>query len=116
MNLFDNKLVYILRINGAYYMDFPTAKQLVYKLSSPTLCDKLCIGLDTIKVKHREVHHTQNYIQTFKELLNVVRIKIDKELDTISLNKYSTGDDERDDKNRGYGSNRRRGRGGRNNI
>ena len=45
LNLFDNKLVDILGINGAYYMDFPTAKQLLYKLSSHTIRDILCNGL-----------------------------------------------------------------------
>ena len=32
LNLFDNKLVDILGINGAYHMAFPTVKQLLYKL------------------------------------------------------------------------------------
>ena len=116
LKLLDNKLVDILGINGAYYMDFPTAKQLVYKLSSPTFHDKLCTGLDTVKDKQRDIHHTQNYIQTFKELFNIARVKTDEELDTIPLNMYSTSYDERDDKCRGFRSNREKGRGGRNNV
>ena len=103
LNNFENKLVDIIAINGTYYTDFPTAKQLLYKLSSPTLHDKLCTGLDTVKAKHGDVHHTQNYILTFKELLNVARVKIDEELDMITLNKYSTGDDPRDDSHSSYG-------------
>ena len=59
-------------------------------------------------------HHTN--IQTSEGLINVPRVKIDDELDTITLNKYSTGDDKRDNKHRGYGSNRRKGKGGRNNV
>ena len=78
-------------------MDFPTAKQLLYKLSSPTHRDKLCTGLDTVKAKHQDLHNTQNYIKTFKELLNVARIKIDEEIDTIKLNQYSVGSEDRDE-------------------
>ena len=94
----------ILGINGAYYMDFPTAKQLLYKLSSPTIRDRLCNGLDTVKAKYNDIHHTQNYVQTFKELLNITRVKIDEELNTITLNRFSTGYDERDNRCRGLGS------------
>ena len=97
LNLFDNKIVDILGINAAYHIHFPTVKQLLYKLSSPTILDKLCNGLDTIKAKYNDIHHTQNYVQTLKELLNITRVKIDEELDTITLNRFSMGYDERYD-------------------
>ena len=51
LNLFDNKLVDILGINWAYHIDFPTVKQLLYKLSSSIICDRLCNGLHTVKAK-----------------------------------------------------------------
>ena len=76
----------------------------------------MCNGLDTVKAKYNDIHHTQNYVQTFKELLNIARVKIDEELDTITLNRYSTGYDERNDRCRGLGSSREKGRGGRNNT
>ena len=106
LNVFDNKLVDILGINGAYYMDFPTAKQLLYKLSSSTIQDRLCNGLDNVKAKYNDIHHTQNYVQTLKELLNITRVKIDEERDTITLNRLSQGFDERDDRTKGLRSSR----------
>ena len=106
----------ILGISAAYHIDFPTVKQLLYKLSSPTIHDKLCNGLDTVKAKYNDIHHTQNYVQTLKELLKIARVKIDEELDTITLNRFSTGYDERDDRHRGLRSSREKGRGGRNNA
>ena len=57
-----------------------------------------------------------NHIQTFKDLLHIARVKIDEELDTITLNKYSTGYDVRDDQHRGHGLIRREGKGGGNNV
>ena len=90
LNLFDNKLVDILGINTAYHIDFPTVKQLFYKLSSITICDKLCQGLDKVKAKYRDIYNTQHYVQTFRELLNIARIKIDEELDKITLNNFSS--------------------------
>ena len=65
------------------------------------------------KAKYKDIKHTQNYIQTFKEILNIARVKIDEELEIITLNSYSTGYDERDDRCRGFGSSREKGRGGR---
>ena len=61
LNLFDNKLVDILGINVAYHIDFPTVKQLLYKLSSVTIWDKLQHGLDKVKAKYRDIYNTQNY-------------------------------------------------------
>merc|ERR1711867_163149 len=116
LNLFDKKLVDILGINAAYHKDFPTVKQLLYKLSSMTIRDKLCHGLDKVKAHYKDIYNTQNYVQTFRELLNISRIKIDKELDTITLNNFSSGFDYRDDRHRGARPSRERGRGGRNNA
>ena len=104
LNLYDNKLVYILGINAAYHIDFPTVKQILYKLSSVTIRDKLWNGLDKVKAKYRDIYNTQNYVQTFRELLNIARIKIDEELDTITLNNFSSGFNYRDDNHRGTSS------------
>ena len=104
LNLFDNKLVDILGINAAYHIDFPTVKQLLYKLSSLTICDKLCNGLDTVKAKYNDIHYTQNYVQTLKQLLNIIRVKIDGELNKITLKRFSAGYDEKDDRCRGLRS------------
>ena len=116
LNLYDNKLVDILGINAAYHIDFPTVKQLLYKLSSMTIRDKLCHGLDTVKAKYKDIYNTQNYVQTFRELLNITRIKIDEELDSITLNNFSSGFDYREDRHTGARSSRDRGRRGRNNV
>ena len=116
LNLIDNKLVDILGINAAYHIDFPTVKQLLYKLSSMTICDKLRHGLDTVKAKYKDIYNTQNYVQTIKGLLNFARVKIDEELDKITLNRFSQGYNERDNRRRGCRSSKERGRGGRNNA
>ena len=110
LNIFYNKLLGILGINEAYHIDFPTVKQLLYKLSSMTICEKLRHVLDTVKAKYKDIYNTQNYVQTFRELLNIARIKIDEELDTITLNNFSSGFDYRDDRHRGARPNRERGR------
>ena len=49
LNLCDNKLVEIVGINREYYINFPTIKQLIYKLSSATIRDCLRYGLDEVK-------------------------------------------------------------------
>ena len=41
LNLIDDKIVDILGINSAYHVDFATVKQILYKLSSVTIRDKL---------------------------------------------------------------------------
>ena len=116
LNLFDNQLVDILGINSAYHIDFSRVKQLIYKLSSVTIWDKLRNGLDKVKHKYRDIYNQQNYIQTLRELLNIARIKIDEELDTITLNNLSSGFNYRDNSLRGARSSREQGRGGRNNT
>ena len=94
-------MVDILGINVAYHIDFPTVKQLLYKLSSLTIRDKLRHGLDKVKAKYKDIYNTQNYIQTFRELLNIDRITIDEDLYTITLNNFSSGLNYRDDSRRG---------------
>ena len=37
------------------------------------------------------MYNQQNYIKTLTELLNIARIKIDEELDTITLNNFNQG-------------------------
>ena len=89
LNLFNDKIVDILSINSAYHVDFATVKQLLYKLSSATIRDKLWNGLDKVKKKYKDIYNQQNYIQTLSDLLNIARIKIDEELDTITLKNFS---------------------------
>ena len=90
-NLFDNKLVEIVGINRAYHIDFPTVKQLLYKLSSATIRDCLRYGLDEVKAKDDDIYNKNNYFQTLRQLLNIARIQVDEELDTITLNNFSHG-------------------------
>ena len=66
----------------------------------------MCHGLDTVKAKYNDIYHTQNYVQTLKELLKIARVKIDEELDTITLNRFSQGYNERVDRPRGLRSSR----------
>ena len=61
-NLLDNKLVDILGINAAYHKDFPTVKQLLYKLSSMKIRDKWWHGLDKVKAKYMDIYNIQNYV------------------------------------------------------
>ena len=91
LNLFDNEIVDILSINPAYLLDFATVKQLLHKFSSETIQDKLRNGLEKVKKKYKYIYNQQNYIQTLSDLLNIARIKIDEELDTITLNNFSQG-------------------------
>ena len=88
LNLFDNKLVEIVGINRAYHIDFPTEKQLLDKLS---IRDRLRHGLDEVKAKDDDIYNTNNYLQTLRQLLNIARIQVDEELDTINLNNFRNG-------------------------
>ena len=87
----DNKLVEIVGINRAYHIDFPTIKQLLYKLSSATIRDRLRYGLDEVKAKDDDIYNTNNYFQMLTELLNIARIQVGEELDTITMNTFSNG-------------------------
>ena len=44
-----------------------------------------------MKNKYKDIYNQQNYIQTLSDLLNITRIKIDEEFDTITLNYFSQG-------------------------
>ena len=100
LNIFDNQLVEILGINTVYHIEFPIVKQLLYKISSAKMWDRLRCGLDTVKAKKKDIYNTNNHIITFRDLLKIVRIQIDEELDTITLNKFSSGVDNTDDRYR----------------
>ena len=100
LNIFDNKLVEIVGINAAYHIDFPTVKQLLYKLYSAKIQEHLRCRLNDVKAKDDYIYNTNNYLQTFRDLLNITRIQIDEELDTITLNRFS---------HRGQETNRGRG-------
>ena len=78
-------------INRAYHIDFPTVKQLLYKLSSATIRDRLRYGLDEVKANDDDNYNINNYLQTLRDLLNIARIQVDEELDTITLNNFSQG-------------------------
>ena len=91
LNLFDNKLIEFVGINREYHIDFPTVKQLIYKLSSATIRDHLRCGLDEVKANNDDIYNTNNYFQTLRDLLNIARIQVDEELDTITLNNFSNG-------------------------
>ena len=97
LNLYDDKIVEILSINPAYHLDFAIVKQLLNKLSSETIRDKLQNRLEKVKKKYKDMYNQQNYIQTLSDILNIARLKIDEELDTITLNNFSQGYNYRSD-------------------
>ena len=90
LNLFDNMLVEIMGINRTYHINFPTVKQLIYKLSSATIRDHLRYELDEVRANDDDKFNINNYCQTLGDLLNIARIQVDEELDTITLNNFST--------------------------
>ena len=92
LNTFDKNLSNILSLNSAYLIDFPTAKLLINELSSETMKDKFSTALDDIKEKNGDSHNTDNYIQTFKKLLNMARVKINEQLDIQATDKHSPGE------------------------
>ena len=53
LNLFENKLVDIISINPTYHLDFATVKQLLHKLSSETIGDKLRMNWKKLKRRLR---------------------------------------------------------------
>ena len=61
LNLFEDKVTDILSVNPAYHLEFATAKQLLHKLSSETLRDKLQTGLEKVKKKYNHMYNQQNY-------------------------------------------------------
>ena len=61
------------------------------------------------------MYNQQNYIQTLTDLLNITTIKIDEELDTMTLNNFSQPYSYQPDIV-GSWPNRGQGRGGRNNA
>ena len=83
LNLFESKITDIICVNPAYYLEFATVKQLLHKLSSEALRDKLWTGLEKVKKKYNDMYNQQNYIKTLTDLLNITRINIDEELGQI---------------------------------
>ena len=70
--------------------------------------------MDEVKAKDNNIHNTNNYLQTYRDILNIARIQIDEELDTIILNRFSHRGQETD-RGRGNRSYRER-KGGRYNA
>ena len=91
LNLFDNKLVEIVGINREYHINFLTVKQLIYKLSSATIRDRLRYGWDEVKANDDDNYNINSYFETLRDLLSIARIQVDEELDTITLNNFSNG-------------------------
>ena len=79
LDLFEDKITDILSVNPAYHLEFATAKQLLHKLSSETLRDKLWTRLEKGKKKYNDMYNQQNYIHTLTDLLELARLKIDEE-------------------------------------
>ena len=90
--MFDIKLIKIMVINNAYHIDFPTVKQLIHKLSSATVKDRLRNGLEDVKTKSNDLYNTNNYLLTLRQILNITRSQVDEELDTITLDRFSNKD------------------------
>ena len=53
--MFARRLIEIMGINSAYHIDFSTVKQLIYKLSSATVKDRLRNGLEDVKTKDNDL-------------------------------------------------------------
>ena len=62
--MFHKKLIEITSIDSSYHIDFSTVKQLIHKLSSDTIKDRLRNGLEDIKLKDRDCYNTNNYLLT----------------------------------------------------
>ncbi len=89
ISMFDKKLIEITSIDSSYHIDFSTVKQLIHKLSSDTIKDRLRNGLEDIKLKDGDHYNTNNYLLTLRQLLNITRSHVDEELDTRALNSFS---------------------------
>ena len=87
ISMFDKKLIKIMSINSSYHIEFSTIKQLIHKLSSDTLKDQLRSGLEDVKTKDKDLYNTNNYLLTLKQLLNIARTQVDKELDNSQANR-----------------------------
>ena len=82
INMYDKKLIEIMSINSSYQIEFSTVKQLIYKLSSETIKDRLRSGLEDVKTKKKDLYNTNKYLITLRQLLNIARSHVDEELDT----------------------------------
>ena len=47
--------------------------------------------MDEVKANDNDNYNINNYLQTLRDLLNIARIQVDEELDTITLNNFSRG-------------------------
>ena len=89
ISMFDRKLIQITSIDSSYHIDFSTVKQLIHKLSSDTIKDRLSNGLEDVKLKDGDCYNTNNYLLTLRQLLNIARSHVDEELDTRALDNFS---------------------------
>ena len=89
ISMFDKKLIEIMSINSSYPIEFSTVKQLIYKLSSNTLKERLRSGLEDVKIMDKDLYSTNNYLQTLSHLLNIAKLQVDEELDTRALESSS---------------------------
>ena len=89
INMFDKKHIEIMSINSSYQIKFSTVKQLIHKLSSETVKDRLRSNLEDVKTKKNDLYNTNNYLITLRQLLNIARSYVDEELDTRALDNSS---------------------------
>ena len=78
-----------MSIDSSYHIDFSTVKQLIHKLSSDTIKDRLRNGLEDVKLKDGDCYNTNSYLLTLRQLLNIARSHVDEELDTRVLDNFS---------------------------
>ena len=83
------KLIENTGIDSSYHIDFSTVKQIIHKLSSGIIKDRLRNGLEDVKLKDRYSYNTNNYLLTLRQLLNIARSHVDEELDTRALDSFS---------------------------
>ena len=64
INMYDKKLIEIMSINSSYQIEFSTVKQLIHKLSSETVKDRLRSNLEDVKTKKNDLYNANNYLIT----------------------------------------------------
>ena len=81
----------ISRLNSAYLIDFATAQQLASKLSDNTLKRQYINELTQLRDDTSDIHATNNYLITIKQIINKARIAIDNNLDIEAINRANSG-------------------------
>ena len=71
-------------------MDHGTSKQIISKLSTVTLRDKLHDKLNELRYANGDDNGKNNYVLALQECLVAARIDVEDKLEVKELNEYST--------------------------